>query len=139
MALPSPNSVDDWSSVIREGAVRLMNATIRVVRDTAPTPYDATTDTGGSTTEVVVLSERRARVQHIAKPSETSNSGAWETKQRYTVQVELLAGDAEVHKGHRVEVTDGGENPHLTGKSLQVLKAAGSSFLPVVSIDCVAA
>lgn len=139
MALPSPNAVDDWSSAIREGAVAFMNGQVRVVRDSDPAPYDPVTDTGGETTEILVLAQRRARIQHISKPTETANSGAWETKQRFTVQVELLPGDAEVLKGHRVEVVDGGENPHLVGKSLQVLKAAGSSFLPVLSIDCVAA
>lgn len=139
MALPSPNAVDDWSSVIREGAVAFMNARVRVVRDSDPVPYDPTSDTGGTTSDTIVLAARRARIQHLSKPTETSNSGAWETKQRYTVQVELLEGDAEVLKGNRVEVIAGAENPHLVGKSLQVLKAAGSSFLPVVSIDCVTA
>lgn len=139
MALPSPNAVDDWSSAIREGAVAFMNGRVRVVHGTTTIPYDPITDTGGTSVPVVVLSERRARIQHISKPTETANSGEWGTKQRYTVQVEPLEGDAEVLKGFDVQVIDGGENPHLVGKTLQVLKAAGSSFLPVVSIDCVVA
>lgn len=139
MALPSPTAVDDWSSAIREGAVAVMNGKVRVVHGTATTPYDPVTDTGGTSAPIVVLSERRARIQHISKPTETANSGEWGTKQRYTVQVEPLEGDAEVLKGYGVEILDGGENPHLAGKTLQVLKAAGSSYLPVLSIDCVVA
>lgn len=116
-----------------------MNARVTVFRQSAGAPYDPASDTGGEIAREVVLAERRARVQHISKPTETSNSGEWGTKQRYTVQVELLDGDLEVLKGHEVVIVDGGENPHLVGKSLQVLKAAGSSFAPLVSIDCVAA
>lgn len=139
MALPSPTAVDDWSSAIREGAVAFMNARVTVVAPTDGAPYDPATDTGGESGHEVVLAERRARVQHLSKPTETSNSGEWATKQRYTVQIEFLEGDAEVLKGQEVLVVDGGANPHLVGRTLQVLKAAGSSYAPLVSIDCVAA
>src|SRR3954466_15090402 len=101
MALPSRAELDDWSSEIAEDAIGEMNGVACIIKPNAgdSTEYDPTTDTGGTAVPTVIISPRRARIQHLRAPSDATGAAEWGTKTGVRIQIEIKPSDPLILKG----------------------------------------
>ncbi len=139
MALPTPASTIEWSSVIRDALLPQLTASIEVwdPKSRTSTPYDPVTDTGGTTTPVLVMAARPASIQQVRYTVQSAGADGWGTKRYYRFQIELIDGDPLVSEGYEIHVIDGGNDPSLVTHRFQVLASGDSSFAALRDIEAV--
>lgn len=139
-AMPDDGARDDFSAAIGAIAQTFMNATVRVQTPNSATPdapYDATADTGGSTTPTVIRSGP-ARIQKIRRPLNVNAPNEWSSAHQIRVQMALDPSVPFVPKGSQVVVVDGGNDKTLEALTYIVTMSVNSSWAALTTYECIA-
>lgn len=139
MALTTSNNdlaseIADAGSQIVALVTQLMTAHIDVYTLGDVTPYDPDSDTGGTRPEVLVLTNRRCRIQPTKTTTALSSGGEWVQLRTVGFQMEALAGDPEISKGMIVRVVDTTANPAFVGQVFTVTGALNSTYAALTTI-----
>jgi hypothetical protein len=140
MGLPLPTpALSSWSEQIgsvleAEGAFNC-TVTFSNPNRASETEYDPDDDEGGETTPEAIASDVMARVQNMALPTEFAQTGQWDAKRTYLVQIPFRFADPAIRKGVMVAVA-GGKDPELANLPLVVVGSGNSSHAAIRSIWC---
>lgn len=134
MALPfPPPSTDDWAAEIAEAAGELMGAIISVYLPGDP----ANQDEDGYSPPSVVLSRRRARVQHLKATRELNGEVRPEKRRNFRIQIDLTTDLPIIGEGMFIRVDDADRDPSLEQYVYSVVSAVNSSNAALRTIECV--
>ena len=131
MALPSRTAVFDMAPIVealiapfRTGMIEIYDPAIFTVDK----PYDFTNGTGGVKTHTVLWGPVKARIQQTRLEELQLAKDEWGTKRAFYIGIPLAAGMPQIHRGLRIRVTSGGNDPTLTNIALQVDSAVQSNL-----------
>lgn len=139
-AAPDDGAAYTFSDDIAAVALTFMNATVRVEMPNSSTPdvpYDATADTGGSSTPTV-LRRGPARIQKIRRPLNVNAPNEWSSAHQIRVQMALDNTVPFVPKGAHVVVEDGGREHNLEALTYIVTMSVNSSWAALTTYECIA-
>jgi hypothetical protein len=139
-AAPDDAAPYTFSDDIAAVAVTFMNATVRVQipnSGSPDVPYDATADTGGSSTPTLI---RRgpARIQKIRRPLNVNAPSEWSSAHQIRVQMPLDNTIPLVPKGAQIIVEDGGREKDLESLVYVVTMSVNSSWAALTTYECIA-
>lgn len=142
MALPAPSAgIGDWSATISEvvKSEGFYNGYIQIVdpNSGSATPYDVDTDTGGTTTPILIR-EGAARITKVRRPKQINGTAKSVTASGYRFQMELDPLAPFISEGMIVVVTDGGKEPQLTQLTYVVLASLNESWAALTTIETIA-
>ena len=129
MPLPTPSLTYDFATTVEAIVAPWRNGHITIYDPavfTIDAPYNAVTDTGGHKS-YTALWAGPALIQTVRTEEPKATMGdEWSVKEAY--QFDVAIGGLFIHKGLRISVTNGGNDPMLESMSFTVVAASGSSW-----------
>lgn len=131
----SLSPIQAWEDDILDAARLYMNAEVCFYEESGVTEsYDPITGTGGGT-GITVIWRGKARVQHLAQPSQFETAYNTSANHMFRFQLDPADNPPEVYFGLKARVLDGGRDQSLTQYAMVVNSAVNSSHMAVRTIE----
>jgi len=134
---PQDLTGDDWPDEIAAAARDEFNCTIDITdpNTVTTTDYDPTTDTGGGSTVLTIMTDRPARMQQLHIPQEAITPGVAGKKRDVRFQIDLLPDDPIIRSGFIVRVRSTTRNQKLLRFAFVVNSEINSSHAALTTIE----